>query len=376
MSRLNASALLWVMAIGSTACSAITDFERDKIIRAPHDSDAVVNDASMPGDDAEIDIDGDIEMDGEVVEPPQGCDPGWAGDPCEMCPPGQYCAGGSEPPVDCADSDWDHDLNAGTPCVVQRECSPGEFVSAMGSPISDRVCAPCASGRFSTEPNSAQCEGWTDCPVGDFVKTTGTTGSDQVCEVCAPGEYSDAPNSGRCVPYGACAAGSKQTIPGQAGPCTPCAPGEYCAGADALPVVCSNGTWDHDASPASPCAEWTACGPGMSVGTTGTSTINRVCAECPSGTFSATPNATSCTPWSNCEAGTFVSSTGGPAADRTCTACAAGTERAAKVCTWVRPGPPPRIACARPAPPASSTPPTTRVHVSPGRSAGPGRTSR
>lgn len=84
--------------------------------------------------------------------------------------------------------------------MLQRDCSPGQFVSAMGSTTSDRACAPCASGRFSKEVNAARCDGWTTCKMNEYVARAGTTGSDQACEPCAKGTYSDALNSGQCVP--------------------------------------------------------------------------------------------------------------------------------------------------------------------------------
>ncbi len=249
MARLLILAAL-ILAMGAAACSALVTFDRSKITDDKHGGGASDGGASSG--------DGGAKVKGDSGS---RCAPGSAGSPCEPCKAGEYCAGGAAPAVSCPTGQWDHDHNPATPCAPQRECPPGEFVSSVGSSTEDRTCAPCASARFSAHPNSAVCDGWTTCVVGQYVAEAGTTVKDQKCAACPSGMYSDAPNSGQCVPFDACAAGTKQTVPGKSGACSPCAVGEYCAGASTVPQACTDGTWDHDANPASPCVPWTACGP-------------------------------------------------------------------------------------------------------------------
>ena len=73
----------------------------------------------------------------------------------------------------------------------------------------------------------------------------------------------------------------------------PCVPGAFCAGgADLLP--CDAGSWDDDSDPATPCVPRTDCMPGQFVRDDGDAETDRTCTNCPDGTSSAQPNATTC----------------------------------------------------------------------------------
>src|SRR5689334_3060719 len=231
-----------ILALGAAACSALVSFDASKI---PRDH----NEAAAGAPSILVDAGG------------TRCAPGSAGSPCVPCRPGEYCGGGGVA-RSCLKGQGVADGIPAPPCLLQRDCPAGEFVSSEGSSTEDRACAPCASARFSAVANSAACDGWTTCVAGEYVAEAGSTVKDQTCAACPAGTYSNAPNSGQCVPLDACAAGTRQTVPGQPGACTPCVVGEYCAGADALPQACMGGTWDHDANPASACIPFTACGPG------------------------------------------------------------------------------------------------------------------
>jgi hypothetical protein len=159
---------LWfaLLVFGASACSATVSFDRDKISRGEDDG-GVPDDASGDATPMQQDDASEPEMDAALGETgvELGCQPGTAGVACEPCKTGQYCAGGSALALPCPEGQWDHDLNPATVCVLQRNCSAGEFVSAMGSTITDRACAPCASGRFSNGANAGLCDGWTTCKV-------------------------------------------------------------------------------------------------------------------------------------------------------------------------------------------------------------------
>ncbi|WP_249755606.1 InlB B-repeat-containing protein [Microvenator marinus] len=206
---------------------------------------------------------------------------------CETCETGSFCAGDDVPPVNCPAGTWDHDQNPASTCVD-----------------------------------------WTTCEAGEYVKTPGSALVDQSCEACAEGTFSTQPNVEACLPAGACDAGSVEITPAtETAPavCEACEPGTYCAGAGASAVSCGNGTWDHDANPATPCRVWTACVAGQFVEVAGTDLSDQTCASCPADTFSDTSNATQCLGWTVCAAGTRETAAPSATSDRVCTACAAGT---------------------------------------------------
>ncbi len=139
---------------------------------------------------------------------------------------------------------------------------------------------------------------------------------------------SSALNAGGCVEAGGCPQGTVQVSPAtkQApAECDPCPAGSYCAGAETENVVCSDGMWDDDSDPATPCISKTNCTPGQFVFMEGTSTTDRTCISCLPGWFSDVPNADNCDQWQICEPGTYVESPGTGASDRECSECADGT---------------------------------------------------
>lgn len=87
---------------------------------------------------------------------------------------------------------------------------------------------------------------------------------------------------------------------------------------------CVAGTWDPDGNPFTPCVTKTTCTPGSRVSSEGTTTSDRTCAACASGTFSKVNNAPSCSVWTTCQAGSYVSNTPSATVDRVCVACPAG----------------------------------------------------
>ncbi|MEI7891509.1 MAG: fibrinogen-like YCDxxxxGGGW domain-containing protein [Myxococcales bacterium] len=210
--------------------------------------------------------------------------------PCQSCAAGAYCAGGNAPPQACAAGTWDDDKSAATPCKV---CGIGEYCAGGAA---DAV--PCAPGTEDADRNPAT-----------------------VCTSCKAGEYCAGGNAAAM----ACPAGTQDDDGNPATACNPCAAGQYCAGGSAAATTCTTGTWDHDGNAATPCVAWSNCDAGSYVSSSGSSTANRSCAVCASGTFSQVTNAPSCTAWTACVAGEFVAIAGSGTEDQTCGGCATGT---------------------------------------------------
>ncbi len=228
-------------------------------------------------------------------------------------------------PTACEDGTWDSDHDPSTPCVPWTTCPPGTHVTNTPSATSDRICAGCSSGTFSTTSNATSCTPWTTCAPGTFVSTPGTASSDRQCSPCPAGTNTSSPNQSSCVPNGSCPAGTVQIASGAPPTCAPCTAGSYCAGGTAPSEPCAGGTWDDDANPATACIAWSSCVAGQHVATEGTATTDRSCVSCTSGTFSTTTNASTCSPWSTCAPGTYVSAPGSTTSDRQCATCPAGT---------------------------------------------------
>ena len=192
------------------------------------------------------------------------CEPGSAGEECESCDEGTFCAGGDTVPVACEEEgSWDHDGNPATECEAWTECESGEFVSQAGSGTSDRQCAVCEGGTYSTTRNAASCEAWTECESGEFVSAAGSGTSDRQCVVCEGGTYSTTTN-------------------------------------------------------AASCEAWTGCVSGEFVSEAGSHTEDRQCAECEEGTYSETLNAAECLVWTECGQGEYALAEGTATMDRQC----------------------------------------------------------
>ena len=85
--------------------------------------------------------------------------------------------------------------------------------------------------------------------------------------------------------------------------------------------VCSDGTFLSGGA----CVATSACPPGTYIAQASSEVTDRICATCPSGTFSAAANSVSCTSWSVCNPGNYVSVAPSATTDRGCARCPAGT---------------------------------------------------
>ena len=228
----------------------------------------------------------------------------------------------------CAPGTWSQNASPLSPCAPKTTCGAGSYVASEGTTMSDRTCASCTSGTFSTTTNASSCAPWATCTPGMYATNAPTASSNRLCAPCASGTYSSSNNQSACLPDGTCAAGTVQTGAGTATSptvCAHCVAGQYCAGGTSPRLDCPAGTWDHDGDPATACVAKTICLAGSYVASEGTATTDRVCTSCLSGTFSTTQNATSCAAWTACSPGSYVSSVPSPTADRACATCASGT---------------------------------------------------
>lgn len=188
------------------------------------------------------------------------------------------------------------------------------------------MCAPCASGSFSTGTNSEACSRWRNCEAGTFVSTVPSATADRECTDCDPETHSSNENSASCAPLGTCAAGTYETEAATSTSdvvCEACPEGHYCAGGTSEPEACEAGTWDGENS-ASPCVAHSVCSAGHYALNTPSAAVDRACAPCDADTYSDQENAESCAAWVDCEPGEFVTQTPSPIQNRECTPCATG----------------------------------------------------
>lgn len=84
------------------------------------------------------------------------------------------------------------------------------------------------------------------------------------------------------------------------------------------PLGCELGTWDHDADEGTPCEPWRECAAGRYVSNAPSPSEDRMCLDCPAGTFSATANARACLTFSVCGADSTVVEPPSATQDRRC----------------------------------------------------------
>ena len=189
--------------------------------------------------------------------------------PCEKCPYGTFAAkGGAKACADakCAAGTTDHDSNPATPCA---NCTRGTYTDWPGNIGACRNVTKCAAGtEVSRAPTPARDVACTACAAG-------TTDHDAdpatPCASCSQNTtYADTPgNVGECKPVTQCAVGTEVSrVPTLT--------------RDANCTACPEGTADHDADPATPCAE---CTPGFAgnpctTSTTTTATTTTLVSVC------------------------------------------------------------------------------------------------
>src|SRR5690606_21084200 len=96
------------------------------------------------------------------------------------------------------------------------------------------------------------------------------------------------------------------------------------ATADRVCAGCPSGSYSEAENQAS-CVAWTDCEPGSHVTDAPSATTDRSCAPCAEGSFSAGANATECVPSEACAPGTLQTSAATPSAPAVCDSCAPRT---------------------------------------------------
>ncbi len=119
---------------------------------------------------------------------PEDCDAGTvqvgvdAGFPiCEECEAGEHCAGADAPVVSCGGNTFDDDGDPATSCETKTSCAPGQEIDDPGDAVTDRTCADCPQGEFTSAPNTDDCSPHTECTDAEFLGEPGTETSDNVC---------------------------------------------------------------------------------------------------------------------------------------------------------------------------------------------------
>jgi len=205
----------------------------------------------------------------------------------------------------CPDGTFDHDNNPSTLCKGWSRCTAGQYIATEGTDTKDRVCAVCGAGTFSNTSNARMCLPFTDCAANFYVSQPGSTTADQKCSACPNLQFTGyiCLPAGSCLFAGACQPGTVQTVAASGtapAMCHACGLGDYCAGGLSPQVRCADGTWDHDANPATCCSTWATCPAGKYVSRPGTASTDRECSSCAAGSFSRFPDAPKCEPWTVC----------------------------------------------------------------------------
>ena len=260
---------------------------------------------------------------------------------CEPCPDDSFCIG-----------------NQQTPFAKAARCIPGERELFAPNATSDRVCAPCAPGRYSNSVNARECSPCTNgfqpnstssfctkhttCAKGERVVAEPTATADRSCRPCAPGMVSATKNAAECQQ---CPAGTFQAEGGQATctkhtvcavgervvaeptatvdrSCQPCAAGAFSASKNAGSCeVCPGGAFQPEAGQAS-CTKHAVCVPGEFEQSIPSASSDRACALCAEGSFSNATNVGECAKCAPCDSGTRQQCGGGVAGF--CLGCPAG----------------------------------------------------
>eukprot|EP01046_Picozoa_sp_COSAG06_P026933 COSAG06_NODE_2347_length_7032_cov_6.408193_2_plen_2258_part_01 len=264
---------------------------------------------------------------------------------CEMCQSGQYSSSGSSSCAFCSSGRADEDLDASTECT---ECSSGTYAGC-----GETSCDECAAGQIDGDGSAATpctaCDAgkYWEAGSGDAISTCIECGagradldsdSTTACNGCAVGEYA-APGSSTCtsclsqgqfdddrdpttpcsdtdICLQVCGAGTQDDDCDENSACVQCELGTYAVGDAAFPAsrceACAAGTSDSDSDPATACAQCSA-GFYAEAGHSGD------CIGCPSGRFAPTAGGTALTACNMCQSGQYSAT-----ASSSCESCTAG----------------------------------------------------
>ena len=204
------------------------------------------------------------------------------------------------------------------------ECTAG-FVLVFDADSSD--CRPCNGvDEFAPQAGMATCEAVTECERGQEEVSAPTRSSDRICRECPAGTIDDdteATSSCKTCPQGhfspegshgtcqvfKCRAGTSDSDQDPSTPCTSCTLGE---------------TYQDEEGQTS-CKPVTECAPGFEEVQPMTLISDRVCDECPEGTFKPVEGQDiACQPVTTCATGFEETKKPTSTSDRECTECEEG----------------------------------------------------
>lgn len=225
-----------------------------------------------------------------------------------------------------------------------------------GTFSTDRVCEKCGDGTYQDQANRPTCKTGRVCDVGHYVSTPLTPSSNRDCGLCSAGTYSDSVNEATCK---ICIEGTAQPQIGQArcfecgtsaysdtkkalsckriepgfygvgGTATMktgvqmCSPGFACPGGSSPRLRCDGETEYSPGYGNITCSKVSLCSVGEYESHAPSQSSNRICADCPVGTFmdKRLHHAKACQPHSTCAPGTFVLTEGSSFTDTVCSRC-------------------------------------------------------
>ena len=247
-------------------------------------------------------------------------------DNCLICPPGQFCEGGTIIPSNCSANSQSV---AGSDEIFDCSCGPG-FFAVFAEDVGNvwrHVCEECPAGRYNSLTNQSACQA---CPEDTYLATRGASNI-SACQACDVN--SDSPAASTAHTECICRVGYSGE-PGQA--CQACPPGYYLETTiDHICEACPTNTYNgfHASDSVDACL---ACPDNTSSAAASTALLactcdaghryekignsHYTCHECAPGSYQASNNQSACT---LCAAGSFGVATGATAAS-TCNTCQDG----------------------------------------------------
>jgi len=257
-----------------------------------------------------------------------------------FCTAGFYSSTAKEPCTSCGEDQWS--MDASFSCNDCRTCQPGSKVIQQCASDTPKICSQCPAGTYNNEtdittcyacvndtwsrPGAIECIDCVTCPVGTYQHQNCTTTVPRACRECPAGTYSNITDAYKCetCPDGTWSTTGAALCTECAGPCdvghfisvecTPttnlrceeCDAGTYAGEINSTQcTTCDSGTWSVPGE--SECRTCTKCLPGHQIRTDCTTTNDRLCEECPAGTYEAGNNSNAC---AACSAGTTWSPVG------------------------------------------------------------------
>eukprot|EP00055_Hartaetosiga_balthica_P014317 m.77962 g.77962 ORF g.77962 m.77962 type:complete len:2863 (-) comp8558_c0_seq1:272-8860(-) len=270
--------------------------------------------------------------------------------PCTICSSGKYAL----------NSECDGSKNNDVSCKDWSTCPIAQEEGTAPTATSDRKCVSCPNGmEYQDRAGERFCKAVSNCMHGDYISAQPTVSTDRLCSKCSAGTYTNAINAASCIkcPPGSsqnaiaspscndCGLGKYQPDQGQTA-CKDIPPGYYGTGGSPSTRTgirlcpagsyCTGGAFDQRPCPPdqyqpeegqTSCNDVTSCTDGEYVKTDPTSQSDRVCADCPAGTYQddTEHDEDKCIPFTDCQKGSYISTIGTSKKNQQCTSCTSGT---------------------------------------------------